>query len=72
MNRQILAVPRRPMEVVVELYSDAAPSQVTAVAFVSPDWHCIKDGLPPSSRHAQMLRMQSDIIAIIAMMFSQS
>ena len=43
---------RRPMEVTVDLYSDAGPGQVRAVAFVSPDWQCIADGLPPSSRSA--------------------
>ncbi len=60
------AVLRRPLEVVVELYSDAAPSQITAVAFVSPDWHCIEDGLPPSSRYVHLQPLQSDIIDIIA------
>ena len=49
---RLAATSHRPLEVDVNLYPDAACSQITAVAFVSPDWQCIAGGLPPITRCA--------------------
>ena len=46
----MLIAMRRPMEVTVDLYPGAASAQARAIAFVSPHWQCIADGLPPSDR----------------------
>ena len=48
----MLGVNRRPVEVTVDLYPGAACARARAIAFISPDWQCISNGLPPSDRRA--------------------